>query len=57
MKIDRNILDNGKQIIHINYSKKTIAKIIAEAEKQQRKQQEEQAKLNLEEHEISEENI
>lgn len=56
MKIDRNILDNGKQIIHINYSKKTIAKIIAEAEKQ-RKQQEEQSRLNLEEHESSEENI
>lgn len=39
MKITRNILDNGKKIVHITYSKEDIekAKIRAEEAEKQRK--------------------
>lgn len=48
MKIIRNILDNGKKIVHIKYTKEEIEKSILEAEEAEKQREELEKQRQLE---------
>lgn len=54
MKIEREIFDNGKKIVHISYSNKDIQKIISENQKymKERELEKSQAEESIELHDV-----
>lgn len=54
MKIEREIFDNGKKIVHISYSDKDIQQIISENQKyaKERELEKSQAEESIELHDV-----